>query len=292
MPEQTPSSLHRLERGSASPSLPGRVAPDPEEDRHAAGPLRTTSVLLSAALLVLLGTALALLARFALLEPAPPERGPARSADIDAGGLRGFDHVNAEAGELVVRPAEGTQDAFVTAVLRPPFDGVARGAWEVDWQSGDTVCYGLSVRFPPGFLPAAGAVDVLRWDAYATDDDHPAQGGLSITADDRVTVFLERAAVAGTYEVLAETQTTLPSGRWTRLVVQQHLSRTPGEASTVLFVDGEAVATSSGRTSWGQPADALRAGLVAVHGDVDADVLLLDVDDAFFAERPCGSADR
>lgn len=246
-------------------------------------------MLAGGALLALCLAAVLALAEAVVKDPAGSGRGPARTASIDRD-LREFDGVNVSRGHFVFQASDEDGGGFAAAELDPPFQGVARGAWEVSWSTGDTVCYGATVRFPPGFLSAAEGVDLLRWDDWVDDSEHPDQGGVTVR-DGRLGVFVEQASRSGTYAVLARSR-PVPSGRWVRVVVQQHLETRAGEASTLLFVDGALQDSSTAPNTPGHPVRALRVGLVAAYGVGDVGTLRLDVDDVFFAERGCGSQDR
>lgn len=250
------------------------------------------AVLVSAGLVTACLAAVLALVDMVTRDPAVTSRAPARVAGLERDPLEEFDQVNVSVGSFERRTTRGAArgSGYAQAEVRPPFTGVARGTWEVSWKSGDTVCYGASFRFPTGFFTAAESLDVMRWDNFVDDAAHPDQGGVAVLGNGRLRVFAEQASRPGTYKVLAESR-PLSTGRWVRVVVQQHLSD-GRSASTSLFVDGVLEGSSPLPNSFGRPVRMLRLGLVAMYGPREVDVIRLDVDEAFFAARTCGTQDR
>jgi hypothetical protein len=142
-------------------------------------------------------------------------------------------------------------------------NGYARVQVGVDWRQGDTVAYGMRFRLPAGFRQAQqGAVDLIRWDNWSLDPQHPDHGGLALGSDGRLRLIAEQRGVEP-YRTIVD-GVEVPEGEWVEVHVVQTLSPSPGVAHNEVWVNGERVGVSRRPNASGRPMTVVRAGLVSL----------------------------
>jgi hypothetical protein len=142
-------------------------------------------------------------------------------------------------------------------------NGYARVQVSVDWREGDTVAYGMRFRLPAGFWAAQqGAVDLMRWDNWSLDPEHPDHGGLALGSDGRLRLIAEQLGVEP-YRTIVD-GVEVPEAEWVEVRVVQTLSPSPGVAHNEVWVNGERVGVSERPNASGRRITVVRAGLVSL----------------------------
>lgn len=182
------------------------------------------------------------------------------------------------ASRLEISEAEDGSPAMHASYDGGGDNGYARVQVAVDWEEGDEVEYGLRFHLPAGFHAAQeGAVDIIRWDNWDIDDEHPDHGGIAIGSDGRLRLIAEQRHVEE-YRALAG-GVEIPEGRWIEVTVRQTLSASPDHARNELLIDGRRVGSSREPNASGRTITTLRAGLVSIDSGAQQAPLELLFDD-------------
>lgn len=141
-------------------------------------------------------------------------------------------------------------------------NGYARTLQATNIPTGSDIWYGAAYYLPTGFKAnMQGQIGLIRLDNWVTYGDVNDKTGVYLFSDkraylarDRQTV--EQAKLTGAFD--------LPEGRWFWLEIHQKLDTTDGKALNTVYIDGNQVAHSTTRNTYGRPYDRARYGIVHI----------------------------
>ena len=197
-----------------------------------------------------------------VIVPSPDGEVVRRSMGYNQGHLLGLDDVTAVNGSMDVSTshAYGGQFGGQAEYFGGSSGGYARGAFDVAWESGDDVWYGMAVFLPSGFYSQQTRdISVMRWDNYPTYGGSSETGGITIRADHRAQ--FEIAKADGSAESVLVGPFDIPEETWVHLEVHQRLGN-GGNALTEVYRDGELIGSSPAANTFGRGVDRLSYGMV------------------------------
>jgi hypothetical protein len=182
-----------------------------------------------------------------------------------------------------------TQRAYAGArAIKATYDGstlngYARGVWHVDWRPGEEVRWGTAAYLPKGTMAdVADFFALMRWDNF---------GAYGSVGDDKGGIVFHRGRgwrlTGGPMDLPIP---ALPENRWFTIEVHQVLSQGSSGLSEV-YVDGQKVASTSGRNMARSPIDRLRVGIVAITAGEQNKRLTAYVDRAWVSQGSGSSGD-
>ena len=131
----------------------------------------------------------------------------------------------------------------------------------IRWKNGDDAWYGAAFKLNADFLPSAGTIQLMRWNAPASTPDfsgvayRPASDSFELVRRDPTTGSL--SSISPTF--------SLPTGRWFWLEVHQKLGESSADQPVnEVFLDGALVATSANanKAPGGTSVESVSYGLV------------------------------
>ncbi|MDQ3730178.1 MAG: polysaccharide lyase [Actinomycetota bacterium] len=186
-----------------------------------------------------------------------------RLGSLETGDFSDFDNRSTSAGTLTTtteRAYDGTHAAKITSDGSPN-NSFQRVWYDVDWQPGADVWYGMALYIPK--------VSDWCWWRPVRWDNHSLYGGSGDVGGVRIEqgkLFLD----SGRYGEAAKQLTggaAVPEGRWFWLEVHQRLSAQEGQALSELYLDGNKIGASSAPNSSGRPITNIRYGNVTLASD-------------------------
>jgi hypothetical protein len=165
---------------------------------------------------------------------------------------------------------------------RTLYGGTAGTTASLNWGAGKDVWYGMAIYLPAGFNAAMQSYFVpMRWDNYGVSN--VTRNGLAMYGDGTWRLFRERDGVERQTNLLASTF-KVSEGAWHFIEVHQKLSATAGSALNELYIDGTKIGSSTARNYYGQPASAIRYGIVATDQTNQTKPLDVWFDETFVAD--------
>ena len=219
---------------------------------------------------------------FGVATPASAAVAP-RQATVETGNLSQFDQTNAQVGRFAATTSTAYDGRYAAqaAYSGGGSNGFARGIFNVGWQEGDDVHYGMAVYLPAGFKSdMQGEVDLMRWDNWDIDPTHTDRCGVVIYGGDKKGRFVCWQLGVNGSETASIGPFRIPTGRWTWLEVHQHLSTHDGQAQSELFKNGKKVGGTQQANFFGRNVTNIRYGLVATAGSDQRKSLSLGFDRA------------
>lgn len=166
------------------------------------------------------------------------------------------------------------------------YGGTAGTTASLNWGSGKDIWYGMAIYLPTGFNAAMQSYFVpIRWDNYGVSN--VTRSGLAMYGDGTWRLFRERDGVEKQTNLLASTF-KVSEGAWHFIAVHQKLHATAGSALNELYIDGTKVGSSTARNYYGQPASAIRYGIVATDQTNQTKPLDVWFDETFVSDSYVG----
>jgi len=158
-------------------------------------------------------------------------------------------------------------------------NGYARLKKYVDLVDGDTATFSAAFFLPFGFKQKQqGQVALMRWDNFVHNPHNTVQGGLVMHSDGSLVMVLQRLGAEPYYSELTP-RVSIEEGRWVDVTVTQTISSDPDLARNELRINGEVVAKSNVKNSFGQSIQRLRVGIVSIDENSQFKDLSLYVDE-------------
>ena len=219
---------------------------------------------------------------------APSAPSPSLMASLESGTLTEFHQISGAVDVTTTRSYDGSRSAHAaTPANRTGSPLFARGIFEVNWQDGTDIWYGMAVYLPQGFYAAQqGQVDILRWDNWTIDPTTTDRSGIVIYGSDKRARLVRQRL--GVEQVELVGPFTIAEGTWHRLEVHQRLSAQDGAALSEVYLNGTLIGRSSKKNAYGRPVTRIRYGIVARNDGAQRKALELWFDRAAAASQRVG----